>query len=100
MIISKLMHKYALVRDKNRSVGQLVSFFSHHCKCLAPSFTTPEKDAGINVLGWVNIDLNGNMSLPGFHNIETVGAKFAELINDGKNHQGEFIELYPIVKED
>ena len=45
-------------------------------------------------------DLNGNMSLPGFHDIETVGQKMAELINDGKTHQGEFIELYPIVKED
>ncbi|MBQ9499661.1 MAG: hypothetical protein IJR56_06125 [Bacteroidaceae bacterium] len=42
----------------------------------------------------------GNMSLPGFHDIETVGAKFAELINDGKNQQGEFFELYHIVKED
>ena len=41
----------------------------------------------------------GNMSLPGFHDIETVGQKFAELINDGKSHQGEFIELYPIVEE-
>ena len=40
------------------------------------------------------------MSLPGFHDIETVGAKFAELINDGKNQQGEFFELYHIVKED
>ena len=44
--------------------------------------------------------MNGNMSLPGFHDIETVGKKTAELINDGANHQGEFIELYPIVKED
>ena len=42
----------------------------------------------------------GFMALPGFHDIETVGRKFAELINDGQNHQGEFIELYPIVKED
>ena len=41
-----------------------------------------------------------NMALPGFHDIETVGQKFAELINDGQNHQGKFIELYPIVKED
>lgn len=39
------------------------------------------------------------MALPGFHDIETVGQKTAELINDGKNHQGEFIELYPIVEE-
>ena len=45
-------------------------------------------------------DLNGNMSLPGFHDIDTVGQKFAELLNDGKSHQGEFVELYPIVKED
>ena len=49
--------------------------------------------------GPTTTDLNGNMSLPGFHDIETVGQKFADLINDGKSHQGEFIELYPIVKE-
>ena len=50
--------------------------------------------------GPTTTDLNGNMALPGFHDINTVGEKFAELINDGQNHQGEFIELYPIVKED
>ena len=50
--------------------------------------------------GPTTTDLNGNMALPGFHDIETVGQKFAELINDGQSHQGEFIELYPIVKED
>ena len=50
--------------------------------------------------GPTTTDLNGNMALPGFHDIETVGQKFAELISDGQNHQGEFIELYPIVKED
>jgi NAD(P)-dependent dehydrogenase (short-subunit alcohol dehydrogenase family) len=50
--------------------------------------------------GPTTTDLNGNMALPGFHDIETVGRKFAELIDDGQNHQGEFIELYPIVKED
>ena len=50
--------------------------------------------------GPTTTDLNGNMALPGFHDIETVGQKFAELINDGQHHQGEFIELYPIVKED
>ena len=50
--------------------------------------------------GPTTTDLNGNMALPGFHDIETVGAKMAELINDGRNHQGEFVELYPIVKED
>jgi NAD(P)-dependent dehydrogenase (short-subunit alcohol dehydrogenase family) len=50
--------------------------------------------------GPTTTDLNGNMALPGFHDIDTVGQKFAELINDGQTHQGEFIELYPIVKED
>ena len=49
--------------------------------------------------GPTTTDLNGNMALPGFHDIETVGQKTAELINDGQNHQGEFIELYPIVEE-
>ncbi len=49
--------------------------------------------------GPTTTDLNGNMSLPGFHDIETVGQKTAELINDGQSHQGEFIELYPIVDE-
>ena len=49
--------------------------------------------------GPTTTDLNGNMVLPGFHDIGTVGQKFAELINDGQRHQGEFIELYPIVKE-
>jgi NAD(P)-dependent dehydrogenase (short-subunit alcohol dehydrogenase family) len=50
--------------------------------------------------GPTTTDLNGNMSLPGFHDIDTVGQKMAALINDGQRHQGEFIELYPIVKED
>ncbi|MCR4922315.1 MAG: SDR family NAD(P)-dependent oxidoreductase [Bacteroidaceae bacterium] len=49
--------------------------------------------------GPTTTDLNGNMALPGFHDTETVGQKVAELINDGRNHQGEFIELYPIVEE-
>lgn len=50
--------------------------------------------------GPTTTDLNGNMALPGFHDIDTVGKSFAELINDDKKHNGEFIELYPIVKED
>ena len=50
--------------------------------------------------GPTTTDLNGNMALPGFHDIDTVGKKIAELINDGNSHQGEFVEIYPIVKED
>lgn len=50
--------------------------------------------------GPTTTDLNGNMALPGFHDIDTIGEKFTALINDGQPHNGEFIELYPIVKED
>ena len=50
--------------------------------------------------GPTTTDLNGNMALDGFHDIETVGQKFTELVNDGQHHQSEFIELYPIVRED
>ena len=50
--------------------------------------------------GPTTTDLNGNMDLPGFHDIDTVGLKTAQLINDGQSHQGEFVEIYPIVKED
>ena len=50
--------------------------------------------------GPTTTDLNGNMALPGFHDIETVGQKMAELINDGQSHQGAFIVLSRIVKED
>ena len=49
--------------------------------------------------GPTTTDLNGNMALPGFHDIDTMGQTFAALINDGQRHQGEFIELYPIVEE-
>ena len=69
---------------------------------LAMEFQQPDTPLEIFSVhpGPTTTDLNGNMALPGFHDIETVGLKTAELINDGKRHQGEFIELYPIVKED
>ena len=38
--------------------------------------------------GPTTTDLNGNMALPGFHDIETVGRNMAELINAGQSHQG------------
>lgn len=50
--------------------------------------------------GPTTTDLNGNMALPGFHTIDNVGEKMVTLIEDGHSHQGEFLELYPIVKED
>lgn len=49
--------------------------------------------------GPTTTDLNGNMTGDGFHTPDKIGEKVAELIADGKSHQGEFIELYPIVKE-
>ncbi|MDO5482069.1 MAG: SDR family NAD(P)-dependent oxidoreductase [Bacteroidaceae bacterium] len=49
--------------------------------------------------GPTTTDLDGNMDLPGFHTADTVGQKVAEVISDGQCHNGEFIELYPIVDE-
>ncbi|MCH3992330.1 MAG: SDR family NAD(P)-dependent oxidoreductase [Prevotella sp.] len=47
--------------------------------------------------GPTTTDLNGNMTGEGFHTPEVVAGKFMEIINDGKRHQGEFIEIFPIV---
>ena len=49
--------------------------------------------------GPTTTDLNGNMRLPGFHEPDLVGEKIVDIIYDGKRHQGEFIEIYPIVEE-
>ena len=92
--ISPYWHPLAYVTSKaaqNAMMGVMAMEFQQKGRTLETFSVHP---------GPTTTDLNGNMSLPGFHDIETVGAKFAELINDGKTHQGEFIELYPIVKED
>ena len=92
--ISPYWHPLAYVTSKaaqNAMMGVMAIEFQQH--------NTPLEIFSVHP-GPTTTDLNGNMALPGFHDIETVGQKFAELINDGKNHQGEFIELYPIVKED
>lgn len=49
--------------------------------------------------GATSTDLNGHYSGPGSHMPSTIGEKVAAIINDGKRHNGEFIELYPIVDE-
>lgn len=49
--------------------------------------------------GATSTDLNGHYSGPGSHMPSTIGEKVAAIINDGKNHNGEFVELYPIVDE-
>lgn len=92
--ISPYWHPLAYVASKaaqNAMMGVLAMEFQQHATPLEIFSVHP---------GPTTTDLNGNMALPGFHDIETVGLKTAELINDGKRHQGEFIELYPIVKED
>ena len=92
--ISPYWHPLAYVTSKaaqNAMMGVMATDFVQQGKTLEIFSVHP---------GPTTTDLNGNMSLPGFHDIETVGEKTAELINDGLSHQGEFIELYPIVKED
>lgn len=49
--------------------------------------------------GATSTDLNGHYDGPGSHQPDVIGQKVAEIINDGKRHNGEFIELYPIVDE-
>ena len=49
--------------------------------------------------GATTTDLNNHYTGPGSHSVDVVSEKIATVINDGKRHQGEFIELYPIVDE-
>ena len=92
--ISPYWHPLAYVASKaaqNAMMGVLAMEFQQN--------NTPLEIFSVHP-GPTTTDLNGNMALPGFHDIDTVGCKLAALINDGQNHQGEFIELYPIVRED
>ncbi len=92
--ISPYWHPLAYVTSKaaqNAMMGVMAIEFQQH--------NTPLEIFSVHP-GPTTTDLNGNMSLPGFHDIDTVGEKMAGLINDGQSHQGEFVELYPIVKED
>lgn len=92
--ISPYWHPLAYVASKaaqNAMMGVLAMEFQQN--------NTPLEIFSVHP-GPTTTDLNGNMTLPGFHDIDTVGSKLAALINDGQNHQGEFVELYPIVRED
>lgn len=92
--ISPYWHPLAYVASKaaqNAMMGVLAMEFQQN--------NTPLEIFSVHP-GPTTTDLNGNMVLPGFHDIDTVGSKLAALINDGQNHQGEFVELYPIVRED
>ena len=48
--------------------------------------------------GPVTTDLNHNLKLPGFSTIEQVGQEISELVLDGKNHQGQLVELHEELK--
>ena len=92
--ISPYWHPLAYVASKaaqNAMMGVLAMEFQQN--------NTPLEIFSVHP-GPTTTDLNGNMALPGFHDIDTVGSKLAALINDGQNHQGEFVELYPTVRED
>lgn len=92
--ISPYWHPLAYIASKaaqNAMMGVLAMEFQQN--------NTPLEIFSVHP-GPTTTDLNGNMVLPGFHDIDTVGSKLAALINDGQNHQGEFVELYPIVRED
>ena len=91
--ISPYWHPLAYVASKaaqNAMMGVMATEFRQSNKPVETFSIHP---------GPTTTDLNGNMALPGFHDIETVGKKVAALINDGLCHHGEFIELYPIVEE-
>ncbi|GAY71862.1 SDR family NAD(P)-dependent oxidoreductase [Lentilactobacillus kosonis] len=49
--------------------------------------------------GPTTTDLNGNTELPGFHTTDDVADKIVDVIVDGKSHNGEFIEIYPELKQ-
>jgi len=91
--ISPYWHPLAYVASKaaqNAMMGVMAMEFQQN--------NTPLETFSIHP-GPTTTDLNGNMTLPGFHDIDTVGKQIADVINDGISHQGELIELYPIVNE-
>lgn len=49
--------------------------------------------------GATSTDLNNHYDGPGSHKPDVIGDKIEKVIDDGQRHNGEFIELYPIVDE-
>jgi NAD(P)-dependent dehydrogenase (short-subunit alcohol dehydrogenase family) len=49
--------------------------------------------------GATTTDLNNHYTGLGSHSVDVVADKIERTIDDGQSHQGEFIELYPIVDE-
>lgn len=68
----------SLAIDLNKA-GKSVTIFSIH-----PGPTTT--------------DLNENTKMPGFHSPEKVATKMVEVLNDGRSHNGELVEIYRELK--
>ena len=67
---------------------------------LAIDLTKAKQDIEIFSIhpGPTTTDLNGNTALPGFHTPDDVAEKIGQIIADGQNHHGQFIEIYAELK--
>lgn len=92
-VFSPYWHPMAYVASKagqNTMTSTMAWEFDHYKKPLEIFDIHP---------GATSTDLNNHYSGPGSHQPDVIGQKIEEIINDGKRHNGEFIELYPIVDE-
>ena len=92
-VFSPYWHPMAYVASKagqNTMTSTMAWEFDHYKKPLEIFDIHP---------GATSTDLNNHYSGPGAHQPEVIGQKVEQVIDDGKCHNGEFIELYPIVDE-
>lgn len=92
-VFSPYWHPMAYVASKagqNTMTSTMAWEFDHYKKPLEIFDIHP---------GATSTDLNNHYSGPGSHQPDVIGQKVEEVIDDGKRHNGEFIELYPIVDE-
>lgn len=91
--VSPYWHPMAYVASKaaqNTMTSIMAWEFDHYKKTLEIFDIHP---------GATSTDLNNHYSGPGSHQPDVVGDEIEKIIDDGKRHNGEFIELYPIVDE-
>lgn len=92
-VFSPFWHPMAYVASKagqNTMTSTMAWEFDHYKKPLEIFDIHP---------GATSTDLNNHYNGPGAHQPEVIGEKIEQIIDDGKVHNGEFIELYPIVDE-
>ncbi|KRM72135.1 SDR family NAD(P)-dependent oxidoreductase [Lacticaseibacillus brantae] len=67
---------------------------------LAIDLTKAKKNVEIFSIhpGPTTTDLNGNTKLPGFHTPDDVANQMIQIVEDGRSHHGEFIEIYSELK--